>query len=308
MGHDDIRHSRGTDTTLSRRTIIRTVGGATVAAGGLAATTGQAAAFDGDDGDIEGAPDYPRATTRGHFDIHWWYGDQLTDGHTATDFDTVGTIPGFDTADDPGEVVVAVHGWRTEQSAAPDHFATVSASLSDNDYDASVVGFSWDSDTSTGDWWPATDIAERNGPKLAHFLVAYSRQSPGTSFRLTGHSLGARVVLEAIKTLDLWGYRDLLTSATLLGGAADNDSVSTDGEYGTHIESAVGRLDNFWKSDDDVLNWAYSTGEFDSAVGEEGCEGPEPYNYTDHNVDFVPDHFSYHEPGDGCMPAVVETF
>jgi hypothetical protein len=274
----------------------------------LTAATGQAAAFDGDDGDIVGAQDYPRATTRGHFDIHWWYGDQLTDGHDATDFDTVGTIPGYDTADDPDEVVVAVHGWRTEQSAAPDHFATVSASLSDNGYDAPVVGFSWDSDTSTTDWWPATDIAERNGPKLAHFLVEFAAQSPGTAFRLTGHSLGARVVLEAIKTLDYWGYRDLLASATLLGGAADNDSVSTDGEYGDHIEAAVGRLDNFWKSDDSVLEWAYSTGEFDSAVGEEGCEGPQPGNYTDHNVDYVPDHFSYHEPGDGCMPAVVGTF
>lgn len=37
--------------------------------------------------------------------------------------------------------------------------------------------------------------------------------------------------------------------------------------HGDNIASAVGTVDNFWKSDDDVLDWAYSTGEFDSAVG-----------------------------------------
>ena len=308
MGHDDTLRGEDTARGTDRRDFLRTAGATALAAGGLAATAGQAAAFDGDDGDIQGAPDYPRATTRGHFDIHWWYGDQLTDGHNAVDYDTVGAIPGFDTSGSPSEVVVAVHGWRTAKSDAPDHFATVSTSLSRNGYDAPVVGYSWDSDTSTTDWWPATDIAERNGPKLAHFLLDYAARCPGTSFRLTGHSLGARVVLEAIKSLNSWGYRDILTSATLLGGAADNGSVSTDGEYGDDIAAAVGRFDNFWKSDDGVLNWAYSTGEFDSAVGEEGCEGAPPVNYTDHNVDYVPDHFSYHEPGDGCMPAVVETF
>jgi len=307
MGHDDTQRDKGTETGTNRRGFLRTAGTTAIAAGGLGAATGQVAAFDGDDGDIQGAPDYPRATTRGHFDIHWWYGDQLTDGHTATDYDTVGTIPGFDDGSDPAEVVVAVHGWRTAQSDAPDHFATVSTSLSNNGYDAPVVGFSWDSDTSTTDWWPATDIAERNGPKLAHFLLDYASHSPGTQFRLTGHSLGARVVLEAIKSLNDWGYRDILASATLLGGAADNDSVSIGGEYGDDIAAAVGRFDNFWKSGDSVLNWAYSTGEFDSAIGEEGCEGTPPVNYTDHNVDYVPDHFSYHEPGDGCVPEVVRT-
>lgn len=56
------------------------------------------------------------------------------------------------------------------------------------------------------------------------------------------------------------------------------------------------------------MNWAYSAGEFDAAVGEEGCEGTSPAIYEDHNVDYVPDPFSYHEPGDGCMPDVVAQF
>lgn len=282
----------------------RFLAGAAGAVAGVAGLSGTASAFEGDDGDIEGAADYPRATTRGHFDISWWYGDYLTDGHTAFDYDTAGTVPGLD-GTSPDEVVVAVHGWRVEPDEAPDHFATVETSLGRNGYDHPVVGFSWDSDTDLDDWWPATDIAERNGPKLAHFTADYAAENPGTTIRYTGHSLGARVVLEAIKALNSWGLRDVVSSATLLGGAADNDSVAVDGEYGDDIGAAVGQFDNFWKSDDDVLNWAYSTAEFDGAVGEEGADGAPPGNYEDHNVDFVPDHFSYHEPGDGCVPQVV---
>lgn len=285
----------------SRRGFLAGAAGATAGVVGLA---GSAAAFDGDDGDITGPWDYPRATTRGHFEIHWWYGDRLTDGHTATDYDTVGDIPGLGSPS-PDEVVIASHGWLVELAAAPDHFATVSASLSGNGYDHPVVGFSYDSDTSLSDWWPATDIAERNGAKLANFTVDYAAVNPDTTIRYTGHSLGARVVLEAIKTLNSWGYRDLVEAAVLLGGAADDDSVALSGEYGDDVAAAVGRFDNFWMDDDAVLDWAYSVGEFDSAVGESGCDGTAAPNYTDHNVAYVPDHFSYHEPGDGCMPEVV---
>jgi hypothetical protein len=298
--------SRGA--SIDRRSVLRRGGAAVAALCGVAGAAGTAAAFGGDDGDVTGAPDYPRATTRGHFDIHWWYGDQLTDGHTATDYDTVGAIPGWNAGGSPDEVLVAVHGWLTAADEAPDHFATVETSLANEGYDRPVIGFSYDADTGVTNWWPATDIAERNGPKLAAFLADYADANPGTSVRLTGHSLGARVVLSAIESLHGAGRTNLIASATLLGGAADNDAVSTEGRYGGHIEAATGRLDNFWKHDDQVLDWAYSTGEFDSAVGEEGCEGPAPANYADRNVDYVPDHFSYHEPGDGCMPEVVDAF
>lgn len=61
-------------------------------------------------------------------------------------------------------------------------------------------------------------------------------------------------------------------------------------------------------SGDGVLRWIYSTAEFDDAVGQAGCEGPEPANYADHEVAHVPDHVSYYEPGEGCMAQVVDAF
>lgn len=293
-----------TDTTsrIGRRGVLRAIAG-TVALGGF---VGSASAFEGDDGGITGPADFPRVTTRGHFDIHWWYGDQLTDGHTEWDYSTVGDVPGYGSAA-PDEILVSVHGWRVAPEDAPDHFATVKRSLRDNGYDHPVIGFSYDSDTSTDNWWPTTDIAERNGKKLANFLTDYRAQT-GARIRLVGHSMGGRVVPATLRALNGLGKSDFVESATLLGAATDNDAVAVGGEYGDDIAAAAKSVDNYWKSDDSVLNWAYSTGEFDSAVGEEGCEGTPPANYDDHNVDYVPDHFSYHEPGDGCMAEVVSNF
>ncbi len=290
-------------TGMNRRTMLK---GTATAAVGLVGLTGTAAGFQGDDGNITGSADFPRATTRGHFDINWLYEEELTDGHTKWDYGTVGDIPGYGSAN-PEEVVISVHGWLVGKDDAPDHFATVEAALRDNGYSHPVIGFSYDSDTRIDQWWPATDIAERNGAKLANFIADY-RARTGARVRIIGHSLGGRVVPETIKSLHDLGYNDYVESVTLLGGASDDESVAVDGEYGPAIGTVVGQFDNFWKSDDQVLTWAYGTAEFDSAVGESGCEGTPPANYEDHQVDYVPDHFSYYEPGDGCMLEVVGEF
>jgi pimeloyl-ACP methyl ester carboxylesterase len=291
--HDNEAQSSGTETT--RRDVLQGLAATGTAVGGLATATGTAA-----------AATYPHVSTRGHFEISW--GDvDLTDGNTRWNYETKGSIPGVDTAA-PDELLLEVHGWRNDESDAESGHYTMTESLQANGYDHPVVSYSWDSDTSYTQWWAATEIAERNGLKLANFLYGYQRATPGTSIRLVAHSLGARVVLRAVEVLNRNDLTDVVTSLSLLGGAADNDSVAVDGAYGGDVAAATGQTDNFWKSDDDVLNWAYSTAEFDSAVGEEGCEGTPPDNYQDHNVDYVPDHFSYDERGDGCIPEVVAQF
>lgn len=46
--------------SLDRRTTLRAAGAGALALSGIAGIAGTAAAFDGDDGDITGAEDYPR--------------------------------------------------------------------------------------------------------------------------------------------------------------------------------------------------------------------------------------------------------
>jgi len=246
-------------------------------------------------------------STRGHFDITWYGSVYLTDGNTRYDYETVGSIPGVD-GSAPDELLIHAHGWQNDPDDAVESFEEISAALRENGYEAPVVGYTWDSDTLYTQWWKATEIAERNGLKLANFLAGYAEANPDTTLRVVCHSLGARVALRAVEVLNANGFTDVVNSLTLLGGAADNDAVSTDGRYGPDIAQATGATDNFYKTDDSVLEWAYGTAEVDSAVGEEGCEGEQPGNYTDHRVDYVESHFEYYKRGTGCMEAVVDTF
>jgi len=250
---------------------------------------------------------FPHVSTRGHFDIAWYGSVYRTDGHTQLDYETEGSIPGVD---EPAgdELLVHAHGWQNDPDDALESFDAIRRALRGNDYDAPVVGFSWDSDTLYTRWWKATEIAERNGPKLANFLYQYAQANPDVTVRLVCHSLGARVALRAVEVLNENDLTDVVESLTLLGGAANDESVSANGQYGPDIEAATGQTDNFWMDDDAVLDWAYSTAEWDGAVGEEGCEGTQPENYEDHDVGYVPSHGDYFRPGDGCIPAVVDEF
>lgn len=304
--NDSERHTDRTTASVSRR---RVLGTAALGLAGVAGLSGTAGAITKGDGDDDGPPpeNFPHVTTREHFDIGWFGDVDLTDGNTTTNYATKNGVPGLDgTA--PDEIAVHVHGWLSDVDSALISFEQSTQALRNNGYERPVVGYSWDADTGLDNWWPATEIAERNGYKLAQFLFDYTRATGGTSVRLLAHSLGARVVLSAVRTLNYNDYTDVVTSVSLLGGAADNDAVSLGGTYGDDLERAVGTVDNFWKADDSVLNYAYSTAEFDSAVGEEGCEGTPPDNYEDHNVDFVPDHYSYYEPSEGCMNEIVAEF
>jgi len=283
----------GIGTKTGRRQFLR---GATAAATGLLATAGANAA---------GATGtFPQVSTRGHYDITWYGEPYRKSGYGEFEYDTVGAIPGLD-GESQDELLVYVHGWMKEPGEAVEGFRTAREAYRANGYDQPVVGFNWDSDSDLFDWWESTEIAEANGKKLAKFVHDYRERNPETRMRLVCHSLGARVLLSAVEVLNRSDVTDYVDSISLLGGAADNDAVATDGAYGPDIANAVGQADNFWKDDDDVLNWAYTSVEFDSAVGEEGCEGTQPANYQDHNVDYVPDHFSYYEPGEGCIADVV---
>lgn len=278
------------------------VGG--VAAVGLGSFgVGTAAAGDKGDGGKSAPSDFPRVTTRGHFEENWYGGIELADGHTKYDYEFAGDFSGVFGGE---ELLVFCHGWLNDEQGGLDTAYTGVTNLGLLGYDAPGIGYLWDSDTGVLEWGDGTEIAERNGPKLANFLYNLAQESPDTDVRLVAHSLGARVVLRALEVLNGSGVG--VESVSLLGGAADNDAVSTEGRYGADIEASTNRFDNFWKSDDGVLNNLYTTAEFDSACGEEGCEGPEPANYTDVNVDYVPDHYSYYYEDEGCLPAVYSRF
>jgi len=254
----------------------------------------------------------PVVTTRDHFDVTWswnWFDDgfyeaELVDGHSRYDYGTDGSIPwGAD------ELVVIVHGWSNDPSEAADMFERVSGFLEDAGYDGPTVGYSYDASVDflkfwqVGKWWAHYEVAQRNGPKLASFIHDFA--DSGGTIRLVGHSLGAQPMCNALVTLDRVGTT--VDSVSMLAGATEDASVSTDGAYGEHIERNADAFHNYYIDGDVVLDAAYAIAEVDQAAGEEGCDGPRPANYTDHDVsDLASNHFDYVQEGDVIDRAVSD--
>lgn len=294
----------GTDDSLESTTRRRVLKGLAGVGGGLAVTgglTGTAVAGKGGDCDPDG--DVGRIDTSDHLDTTW-YGSVYHDDEYAED---EYTLAGEDPPEEPEELLVHVHGWQNDRDCGIDAIETTAETYESIDYEGDVTGLTWDSAYA---WWNAKEIAERNAPKLAAFLRDYAADNPETTLRLQGHSLGARVLAETLLELhesDDDEDDELVASAVFLAGAIDADSVAVDGTYGEAIENVVDHAENFWMVDDDVLEWAYETYEWSSAIGNAGCDGETPENYTDHEITRDIDHSDHYED-EQTLEAVEETF
>lgn len=298
---------------FSRRSVLRRGAATVVGVAGLGSATGQVHAGDLVDGEGEKAEapeDYQRVSTRDHFDDD----ANLVNGETPESYDVEGSLPsswGDDT------LTLFIHGFMSsdEDDDDIDSGYECQLALEENGYDGDAAVFTWDSDKGDSidlGWADAKDIAQKNGRKLANFTQTFVTEND-TDVRWIAHSLGARVVLFALKSLEEeYDEPDIVTSVSLLGGAVEEDDVSLDAgwfdsEYGEYIEFAAQQCDNFYKDDDEVLEYIYETREWEDAAGEKGCDGPEPNNYTDYDVaDIVPTHYDYFVREFGCIPQVVD--
>jgi pimeloyl-ACP methyl ester carboxylesterase len=251
----------------------------------------------------------PLVSTRGHFDLET---GQLKNGHNGTDYDS-SNVPGLQPGTGcPEEAAIYIHGVWTGTGSFFANFETETGifdrarmSLAANNYSIPVIGFSWDSNTTiitpdNSGWSIAKDIAQNNGPKLAHFIFDYKSNCSTTDIRIIAHSLGARVVLNALQELtgnQEWNSKNFkIESVHLMGAAVDDEQVSTDpsdtddlGEkvYGQAIESQVIRFYNLFNNEDNALQIPYPSAEGgEIALGLSGSEQGVslPKNYQDVNV------------------------
>lgn len=251
-------------------------------------------------------PAVPVVSTRGQFDIGW-DGAYRRDGVGEYEYDTNGAVPGVDRSC-ANDLTVFVHGYKMDEADFGGKIVQLRDGLQQRGYDGEVVGYSWDGDQPLFQWWETTEIATWNGPKLAAFTQAYRNACPGGRIRYVAHSLGARVALAALESLVQAGATNIVDSVTLLGAAAGSKQASMEGAYGAAIEGAARSVDNFWNSGDAILDWVYGVAEWEDALGSDGVTGPAPANYADHDVEYVPDHFSYYEQEEGCLTDVLEAW
>ncbi|WP_077207559.1 alpha/beta hydrolase [Halorientalis sp. IM1011] len=292
---------RGDESTrVTRRTYLHTVGTGAAAAVGLGtAATGTAGAFE---------DSYAgRILTRNHFIAQLFLGVDLTKGNTRTNYGTSGTIPGLTDDASPSELVVFVHRYDKGLTGALESLRGFNDAVRSAGYDEALIGLDWDADE--GRWNQTVEIADRNADKLGTFVRDYQDENPDTDVRLVAHGGGAKTVAECLEFFMDRGYDTSVTSVDFLGGAIDNDSVATDGQYGQAIAEHCDTCRNYYKTDDEFLGWTYTLKEWDRAVGDTGAEGETPDNYEEYDVtDDVSDHDSFPLPDDGCVSAVVDNW
>ncbi len=221
----------------------------------------------------------------------------------------------------PSEVTIFVHGWNNNEIKAKERLDRLKMALEKNNYTNPLIGLSWKSDT---EWGAAKSIAKWNGPILANFTATLMNeckkaqpQEEEIKIRLIAHSLGARVVLSSLDSLQknpIWSKNNSnITSVDFLGAAVDDEEISKNpqdvlndftnwgtlkSEYGKVIEDEVISFNNLFNPSDKVLGpnstfpyspfQIYPSFEGDLALGFTGSQSlPKitlPKNYDQVNV------------------------
>jgi hypothetical protein len=219
-----------------------------------------------------------------------------------------------------GEWAIYIHGVWTDRDAAIEQAERIDLSLP-SDKKIPIFVFLWDGNTnlSSFGWDRAKNNADDAGHELADVIAESKSACPGDKIRLIAHSLGSRVVLSAVDSLEnnLRWKEELfnITSVHLMGAAVDDEKISKnpfdidhglfdDGKvYGTAIERNVVKFYNLYNPEDDMLERAdqieeqtddqprfYPRFEMDDALGSLGIQQASidkrdiPSNYEEQNV------------------------
>jgi esterase/lipase superfamily enzyme len=242
-------------------------------------------------------------STRGHFESDFFESTvRLAPGITEREFETSGTVPGFDEPAD--DLFVFAHGLWTDEQGATQSFERCAEALEAANADVPVVGFSYDSDEGSTSGQNA-EIARRNGPKLGHFVRELRERTPDVRIHLVGYSLGALVALSTLEFLEASETDLTIDTVHLLGGSAKVDSITNEGRYGPGVESAAGAVYNYHKTNDLVLKF-FTLFETPS-IGQVGVDTDRtPSNVVNVDVtDAVLSHLTYHRKWGGCMDQVA---
>lgn len=216
------------------------------------------------------------------------------------------TLLGLDDQNCPGEIAIYVHGVWSNSESAEEQIERVALSIAANNYQTTLVGLSWDSDTEVSPvgWGIAKIIANENGPLLADFVSEFKGQCPQDNVRIIGHSLGSRVIFSALHSLAQdnnnteWNINNFkIASIHLIGAAIDDEQVSTEANdcmpnrpplpcSGNVTSSEVETFYNLINAEDNLLQFTYRQHESDFALGHLGAEDitKTPTNYIEYTV------------------------
>jgi len=224
---------------------------------------------------------FPRISTRGFY--------SLDSGVTMTN-QAYHLYPKriFDTLVGTKEITIMIHGLRNNTSGALTKFVIAKRKLVQLGYKNSVIGYSYDSNTTGAQYilhalhalHVGVIIANKNGRNLAKFVTDFKQKSPETKIRLIGHSLGAHVILSTIKNLAKnTRNKGIIEAVYLFGGSIPSDALSV--KNASYVQKIVAtKIRNYYSPYDDVLrsvdDWNWNV----TPIGYKGAKGKTISKYS----------------------------
>lgn len=170
-------------------------------------------------------------------------------------------------------VLILVHGYNNEQYEVYDAYQIIEQKIQifvANTYDL-ILGYSWPGGNHKTEWLQGKSRAN-SVARIFRFLVEELSAS-AKAIDIMSHSLGARVVLKALKESQL---QDAVRNYYCTAAAVDNECLEQDEEFYNALASCS-RLFVFHSSRDGILRIAYGAAERDHALG---LYGPEDKDYV----------------------------
>ena len=194
----------------------------------------------------------------------------------------------FDALIGTKEITIMIHGLRNNTSGALTKFVIAKRKLAHLGYKNSVIGYSYDSNTTGAQYilhalhalHIGVIIANKNGRNLAKFVTDFKQKSPETKIRLMGHSLGAHVILSTIKNLaKSTKNKGIIEAVYLFGGSIPSDALSVkNASYAQKIVST--KIRNYYSPHDEVLRVADYWNWVDTPIGYKGAHGKTISKYS----------------------------
>lgn len=178
------------------------------------------------------------------------------------------------------KVLLLVHGYNNEQDEVHDAYDVITGKIQShlpNQYDY-ILGYSWPGGDKGLEWWPSKSRANGVARRFRFLLEAMTDRV--NALDIMSHSLGARVVLKALKQS---AKAQLVRNYLCLAPAVDNEVL----EEGEEFACAVDKMEAiyvFHSKYDPVLSTIYPAAELDKALG---LCGPEDIHYIQCKTDNI---------------------
>ncbi len=208
----------------------------------------------------------------------FWSDTELAVSDKIRDVDLVGDQPSSAVTENAffksiagKKVLVLVHGYNNEPEDVHNAYAILEdrivASVTGAAAYDHVIGYIWPGGDGAFDYFAAKKRANALARRFGIWLQKMSDKNAVVD--VMGHSMGARVILKALKTRPAKVARNVFTMAA----AVDNESIEVNEEF----YLSTSRSENvfvFHSRHDPVLQIAFRFAEFDNALGLSGPEDP----------------------------------